>query len=528
MSGGAGTDTIIGSGSLMPDDMYLRKIEQTNYYESPTQLEDFHRATLKDLKPLPALFESDQIRGGRDANGNAMGNPYAKSFLHFRETGARMTAEPFLEEGSFTDWDYAEKDPRGTATGPDMRKHVDQQFARKDLIKFHSDADDSVPESGINPTLMRANIRGSQNVFKDYYKNFDTAFDSRVVSSAAAVIGDSRKTKFEDSSDIRDPLGKSSINKYAVTNTMSNDTSIGWRRTTDHKFQVSQYGKQNVGKSFTDENWYKNRANAHIDHDIVVSWQDTTMPKSMALLMMDLSKKKTTSHNIGLNNIDWSESMNGQNAKQKLTPADMAGMAARPTSESQSETAHAALNGDVTNKSGERLLIKDTTIMGKTNINTTIYESMPGVNKTMTQTQKDDLRNAIQQTATDSGLYQEETNKKKREAPSDPTILWESIALFKKGDSKSVKNYKAGKQSNDKHNKERIHKDVFERDSYTTDHRTQQLKSNVVHKKTITKDEVEYGNGNDMVGSQLVGGLGTKYMRKFMSSDSDFNDINDR
>ena len=66
--------SIVGSGFDMPYDLLLRKQEVTGIYEDPDDVENFHRSTLKDMRPLPALFESDQPRGGTDTSGRSVGN----------------------------------------------------------------------------------------------------------------------------------------------------------------------------------------------------------------------------------------------------------------------------------------------------------------------------------------------------------------------------------------------------------------------------------------------------------------------
>jgi hypothetical protein len=352
MSGGAGVDSIVGSGSDMPIDMYLRKIEQTDMYESPDQIEDFHRSTLKDLTPLPALFESDQIRGGRDSNGNALGNPYSQTFLNFRDTGNRITTDPYLPEGSFTDWQFLEQDPRGVATGPDMRKHAEQQYARGSLYNYRPDGDDSIVESGVNPYQMQMNIRNAQGITKDYFKIFNTSYDAWTNEGMAPGMSRSKKELLAPTdTEVKDPAHAPNRTRLNATNNLSNDTSIGWRRTTDNLFTVAKYGKTNASKTFTDDDWYKNRANAHIDHDVLVSWQDTNMSKATALLMMDLSKRKFTDHYTGMHGIDWAKSTNSKNKQRKLTPADMAGMASRPSKQSQGNAPNVDIKGELNAKS---------------------------------------------------------------------------------------------------------------------------------------------------------------------------------
>ena len=172
--------SIVGSGSDVPVDVYLKKIEQTCMYESPDMVESYHRNTLKDMRPCQDFFESDQPRGGRSADGKLNGNNISSRFLNFRDSGFMSAegAEPYLPDGTFLDHVFLEKDPRGGALEPDMRKHVDQQYARKSFINFKPDHDDSVTESGITPGQMVKNIRSGQKIIKDYLKIFDTSWDA--------------------------------------------------------------------------------------------------------------------------------------------------------------------------------------------------------------------------------------------------------------------------------------------------------------------------------------------------------------
>ncbi len=527
MSGGAGVDSIIGSGSDMPIDMYLRKIEQTNMYESPDQLENFHRATLKDLKPLPALFESDQIRGGRDSQGNALGNPLSNQFLTWQHSGRRSTAEPYLPEGSFTDWQFLEQDPRGVATGPDMRKHAEQQFARGALYNYRPDNDDSVPESGVNPYKMQMDIRNAQNITKDYFKIFNTSYDAWTNEGMAPGYSRSKKELLAPiSGEVKDPAHAANRTRLNATNNLSNDTSIGWRRTTDNLFEVAKYGKTNKGKSFTDDDWYKNRANASIDHDVLVSWQDTNMSKAMALLMMDLSKRKYTDHYTGMQGIDWAKSTNANNKQRKLTPADMAGMAYRPAKQSQPNAPNVDIKGDISAKSGERLIMHDAPTINKTRINTTIFESMGSVNSINIRDKKDDLRDAIKKSAKDEGLYKEENNMKRKANKVGHDVLWNAKALYKKGVSKAVVNYKAAKKESEQHNLERINRDQMEDDSHNNLGSKSRKITKIVHNKKRIKTDLEYAPEIDK--SKRVGGMGTKYMTPYMERDGDLNDVNDR
>lgn len=519
-------NSLVGSGQDMPVDMYLRKIEQTCMYEPVDLVENFHRATLKDLRPSPEFFESDQPRGGRDSNGNAFGNNLSSRMLDFRDSGFmnQQNAEPYLPDGSFVDHVFLERDPRGVALEPDMRKHVNQQYSRGSLYNYRPDNDDSVTESNITPGQMVYNIRSGQNISKDYLKIFDTSWDAWGTASATPGYTKSNVDLIENSAEIKDPSHLANRNNMNVTNSLSNDTSIGFRRTTDHVFQIEQYGKKNIGASFTDSNWYKNRANSHIDHDINMSWQDINVSKGLALTMMDLANRKDNALFTGLNNIDWGKSTDSRGVKQKLTPYDMAGMLSRPTENTQPKSAHTILNGEVTNTSGEKLLLHDPSVMEKTRINTTIFETMGRVNKNFKQLKTDDLRDAIQKTADDKGLYMEENNKTNATITNNE-ILWDSIANYKKGEEKTIVNYKSAVKNVRGHNLEKVGKFDFDTESYSTNQR----RGRIDIKDTPKKNKSLYDNecGLELDKSKQTGPIGSKYMTAYMDRSGLENEIND-
>lgn len=530
MSGGAGTDTIVGTFGEMPIDMLLRKQEVTCMYEDPHQVEHFHRETLKNLKPDERLFEADQPRGGTDTCGNPFGNNISERFLSFRDSGFQnqQDAEPNLPDGTFLDWQFLEQDPRGVALGPDMRKHAAQQFARASVINYKDDSDNSIPSEGINPWDMNKNVRSIQNYTKDYFKNFDTAWDSWSTAGAKSNPSESKMQIIQDSSDMRDPAQMENRNLMNITNTLSNDTSIGFRRTTDHEFKIAKYGKTNIGASFTTEDWYKNRSNAHIDHDVMVSWTDVNVTKAAALKMIDLSKQKFTAQWTGLQGMDWDESKSSRSTKQKLTPVDMAGMEKRPAIETQATAPHADINGAVSTKKGSRLLLHDAPVINKTRINTTIFEKMGLVNKQNTKIQRDDLRKDIQQTAHDSNLYITENPKKQKAQSKDSgKNLWDSLAVYQKGDSQVIMNYKAAAKDTRGHNLQKIGKVNFENESKNTTQRRGRIDKVATSKKNEGYIDNDFGR-DDSISKTVGGGMGSKYMTPHMARDGYVNNINDR
>jgi hypothetical protein len=519
MSGGAGTDTIVGSGYLMPEDMYLRKIEQTCMYESPTMVEDFQRSTLKDMRPSKPFFESDQPLG--DGTGI---NPNSQRFLDFRDTGRLSKYEPHLPDGTFLDWQFLEKDPRGTAQGPDMRKHADQQYARAGNINFYPDNDDSIPESGWNPYQAQMQIRNAQTQVKDRLRIFDTAFDNFHNGGIGVRSGVSVIEQYDADQVIKD-VAMDRSNRAHKTTSLSNDTSIGWRRTTDHRFKVAKYGKTNKARLMSGDSWYKNRANVHLDHDMLVSWQETNVTKATALLMIDLAKQKRNAHRTGMHT-KFAHSEDAQNGrKYKLTPADMAGMAKRETFETRTSDAHTELDGE--SAPATRVMKHDENNIEKTIINPIVFETMARINQKSRKRDVKDLRDVIQQTAANSNLYMVEKNATQHKGASGNSLLWKSIANFKKGDEKQIFQYKAATRGVDSHNMERLSQDDgFKSNSYITDQRRGNIDNTDIQQVGGTNLDADFAV--ERVRSKSVGPMGNKYMNKYHERDGTVNDINDR
>lgn len=521
-------DSIVGKSGSMPIDYLLRKQQQTCIYESPYMVEDYQRGLLRDFKPDTPFFASDQPRGGVDKNGTPRGGYQSTATINLR-SGARTLTDSYLPEGTFLDYQFTEKDPRGVALDPDYRKGVDQQYSRKDLYNYRDDSDNSVPEQGVNPWVMQSNIRNSQVSTKEYLRIFSTEFDN----FTNGIIGPgfnppvSVAENVQDDQVIKDPAHAPNRTRMDVTNNLSNDTSIGWRRTTDHRFKVEKYGRNTAKKPITEADTWKNRGNAHIDHDTLVSWEDTNMRKAMALLMMDLTKQKEMYQFTGLNGIIFGNSEKTENKKRKLTPADMAGVVNRPTKESQPSTPHTQIKGEMKPVSGERLMIHDVKNIEKSYINPTIVEKMSNVNRQTKKEQKDDLRTSIKKSADDYGIYMEDDTKKTVK-DFDPAAIWNSISMYKKGESMNVKNYKAAvttiEEGGTKLNK--ISKAIDFKESKGNEQRRGKLNSD--NNANMKKARLDNDYGREVERAHLVGPLGSKYLNSYMDRDSEFNDINDR
>jgi hypothetical protein len=520
----AGTaNTIVGQYGLLENDLYLRKMETTNIYEDPDQTENYMRGLMKDFKPDEPFFESDQARGGKDKYGNDRSGYQSESVINLR-SGARTLTDPYLPDGTFTDWQFLEKDPRGIATGPDMKQHAKQQYARSGFYNYRDDGDNSIMESGWNPWKAQMQIRNAQNIFKEYFKNFQTSMDSWHNGGIGSYKKVSVKEKDGLSGEIKDPLQASNTNRIDVTNTLSNNTMIGWRNTTDHRFNVAKYGRRNLSKSYTDEDWYKNRSNVNTTHDTRVSLEEMPTSKSTALLMMDLSKKREMHQFTGLNGVNFNKSSKAANTARKLTPADMAGMINRPSLESRSEDANNSLKGEIKDSKKTRNH-KYATVLNKTVINPEIIEKIASVTSKTIKSKDSDLRDFIDQSASNDNLYLTKNNTKSVKK-SDQEAMWNSDADYHKGKSKKVHNYKSVVRSVENTGKklDMVDGSANFAKSFIANQRRGKLDTSNKSTKNGDTDNIY---GKEVTRAHLTGPIGSKYMNKYMDTDTKTNDIND-
>jgi hypothetical protein len=203
-------------------------------------------------------------------------------------------------------------------------------------------------------------------------------------------------------------------------------------------------------------------------------------------------------------------------------------MAARPSKESRGVDSHTELNGEAAPNSGERLKIHDVQNIGKTHINPTIVEKMANVNKQSTKENMMDLRESVKETASDSGIHMEEVNKKKQKFNFDPSYLWNSVSVYKKGNSQVVKNYAASVTKIEEGGKklDRIDKNFNLKESYLGNQRRGKLITD--KNQDINTAMVDTEFGNEVAVSHLVGPMGSKKMNKYIDYETNHNELNDR
>jgi hypothetical protein len=492
--------TIVGSGSLMPESFYLRKMEQTCLYEDPDLLNNHYRSTLKDLRPDAPFFESDQPRY----------NNYSEDRLNLRYHGKRVPTEPYLPEGTFLDFQFLEKDPRGIALEPDFSKYRTQQEYRGRYIKHGNDEDNSVPSSGWHPTHVVRDIKGQFYNMKERIKIFDESFDGRHNGGVYVNKLHTSGVCLQDN-DERKPIMRDEMcyNRANVINDLSNDTSTGWRRTTDHRFQVAKYGQIRGNAPLETSNWNKNRSNAKIDHDINLSWKDQNVSKTMVLKMVDMANKKRNDINSG-RTVYLNESEDNQMGRsRKLTPQDLIQIRTN-VDKSQVDAPHTTLNGQVVNYRQAHPQL-DTTRASRIIMDPTIVDFMLSVNRKMPKHELNDLREEIEQTGETFQILVENGNRIGTQEYGNE-MLWESEADYIKGESVKIANYaKLGYQLAPVG--QNIQDMSFEQ--YTKNSKEGGQRRGAQTNDLYNMEVLDYDNkfGRDIDAVKQIGHMGNKYVR---------------
>jgi len=316
-----------GNFGGMPNEVFLSKYEATCLPENPDMMNYHMRDILRDERPDAPFMESDMPRnGGYDprTGESRQGGSWSRSKLSLRESGKRSSTEPYLPEGSFTDWHFLEKDPRSLRPDPDFQEYDRQRKFRGRYVNYYDDNDMSVPESGINPYQMQMNVRGSQRWATDRMKWFSTAKDNWNAKRAGhGVRTEHRVAQVTLDGEVINLSDAMTANKSNFTDLLTNQYKIGWRRTTDQDFKVAKYGQVRPSANISNQMWYKNIREGIDDRKDAAKFQDQTVPKTLVLMMQNIINTRMNKQNEG--EIPWRSSFGLKNYKANLEAANYRG-----------------------------------------------------------------------------------------------------------------------------------------------------------------------------------------------------------
>lgn len=481
-------DTLDGQYGIIPDDAYLRKIERTNLTEDPMMVENYMRGMLADYRPDAPFLASDEARDPSDRGG---GN-HSTERLALRHSGGRSEEDPYLPDGTFLDHEFLERDPRGVQNQPDWNEARRQRLARGAFIKFSNDESYSVPETGINPVQMRDLIRNSQQQFKDRYSNFEESMDAwhnggTIQTERGSVIQNITKD-----GTIIDLTEASVRNRQdAVTQLSNNVAGIPRYTTPDHRVKISRYGNVRPMQSIGAQNWNNNRSNAYLDHQIPVEINGQMVNRMLAALIIDIEGQRVNKQSVA-QGAQYGDSAVNQThqARRHINPEDISKIIAIGLdSNTQPTTSNAHYDGAMMSRGHANISDGDFRfVQGQSMVNLEMAKSMTQCNRRMTPNSRKDLREKIETTAMNRGIYREARTMRGVRPSRTTDAMRESMDTRHIEESRTVKSYSMVTPMKYRSTHERLAYEGFGAHSLANETRVKQYNKGNVTTKTHEYD----------------------------------------
>jgi hypothetical protein len=299
---------LAGQSGHMPNELHLKKMEQTCMYESEDQLNDFFRSTLKDRTPEAAAYAQDLPRETQDM--------VRSEVMNLRHTGARTAAEPIHPDLflGFTD-----RDKRGYHnSGPDFREYAKQSSARgrfKDFVSDHA-SDWTIPEGTRSNLRVHQDLRKTMAATKERTKIFDTAFDSYANPYQGTRSGNASTAQMVDTDGVVLNLNNApGVYQRKDNTTLKGDLiKVGYRQTGDHRFAVAQYGITSAKQKYANIHAAQNNVEQDRKFDIHPTELKTRL---MINMIKEVGRRKHL--DVYKTETDFNESVHSKNQIKKLT-----------------------------------------------------------------------------------------------------------------------------------------------------------------------------------------------------------------
>lgn len=488
-----------GQYGSIPQSIIKQKYEVTRIFEDPNDLESYQRSVLVDQGPDPIFYESDQKRTDTHSN----------EFLSMRHTGHRTGEVPDHSEAFL---ELTEKDPRGVKLDPNLNQFVEQSRSRAGYFRFLNDDDHTVTETELPDKKRIENRIGIFDLIKQRLKIFNTSRDNY-------MSGKNFKNSFTPGTGSEYQKSMVGFNdEFAASNKttlLSNSTALGWERTTDHMFMVASYADSanTERKTYADPSGGRNET---ITDSQMTIFKDQYVSVGLAQVMKSIAMEQSARLQAGdmsyhlehfllptvqriwqptqmLQNREVNADQRNMIPYMDLTPK-VAGTLGNPMNASWST------NLDSQMKAGFMQMVART---ANKNQQCTMLETMQSDKVKKSWLQDYQLRKQIAA-----------TNKLGRD--------WQESAKWKESMQIAQIGYKRANSKGDQMRKN------FVGESYTqqsTERATQAYKNPYTKKDNHVQSEQYIGEFG--VRDRLVGGIGNKFTRDLIQSESNSLDVND-
>lgn len=482
---------------LIPESEYLRKIELTNFEEDENDYENYVRSQLVDFRP----DETNAIEAyePRDPNDRGGGNHSAEklSVLH---SGLRTSELPYLPDGTFLDFEFTNRDPRGVQNLPNFRDGVKQAVARAPFIKFYDDSDNSVPESAINPVQMEEIRRKGFYAFKENFKNFDESKKTFHTGGTTNVKRTKGDLNLIDTDAVHTDLSDASVrNRLDAVGYISNDPTRAFRYSTpDHRVKIARYGLIKAQQPRFVQDWDNNRRSTFQDDAKVVPINGINVNRMLANLIVDIEGQRLSKQEVA-KGANYNDSYANQIRSHKIAPDDIIKILL--ITGSQPKTAHESFDGKQIRRYTNTSNPNNRVLLDEVQVNHVILNSMEQVNRIITNQKKSDLRNHIEETAIHSGIFKEVANarapRNRNNDRMNSEVMRDGLDTRHIEDSRTIVNYGFIKPTHDNSIHDKLSWEKFGDQSLSTRNTVHQYNKNALNLNNLDNDQDQLHGYND-------------------------------
>ncbi len=265
----------------MPDELLISRYDETDAGCENTY-DDFVRDEIRDFTPDKPLFEYEEPRTG-GAN-----RAYGRlELIHYGHRGKADT--PYVPERFDGFAGVEDRDPRGTATDPDLKELRKQQEARMRFIRWDKDDSPFTTSGGISETQMMAAKQDAYRRAKSLLKTFDRSIDGRREGMRRAYSIESKIPKQIVVQSYGDSIKDAALTPTRRVNILCKEIIRGsrdWsRECADADFAFAQYASNRRGKKLE-------RGRAGEGQHADAEWrkeESASTYKAMGLLMSNIT-----------------------------------------------------------------------------------------------------------------------------------------------------------------------------------------------------------------------------------------------
>lgn len=269
---------------VMPNSMLIGKFEETDMGNDEDIYDYYARDLLVDQRPDQNKFEHEESRGGVNRSSGR---------LQLQYYGHRGNAEDPSHPEMFLD--DLERDPRGTADGPDMKELRKQENARMRFVRWDKDGSDHITGGGRSETQAMADQQTVFKIVRDRLKVFNRQIDGRTPETQRRHKHKSCINKTQLIQSYGDYIKDYSVNPQRRANIICKqvlrDSRAFREETADADFEIAKYTQ--LCRRRQTANTHNATATAQMGSDGKFAAEDASKHfKTCGLLMANIIKGK--------------------------------------------------------------------------------------------------------------------------------------------------------------------------------------------------------------------------------------------